>query len=117
MTRERRSTCPRARRNTRREAGAKPSFNPSPRPRRPNSEASPRPHAVPRESGDDLLELSATARRTIRENDPPAIREDFVRSIREQIAAGDYLTDDKLNAAVDRLHKEITSGSDNAPAL
>lgn len=84
---------------------------------RPNSEASPQPAAVPRESGDDVLELSATARSTIRENDPPAIREDFVRRIREQIANGDYLTDDKLDAAVDRLHKEITSGSNDAPEL
>lgn len=84
---------------------------------RPSSEAAPRPGAIRRESSDDVVDLSATARRTVGEVDPPAVREELIQRIRAQIAAGNYLTDDKLDTAVDRLYEEITSGSNDGPAF
>ena len=38
------------------------------------------------------------------------VREDLVRSVRERIESGGYLTDDKLDAAVDRMLSRVERG-------
>ncbi|MGD0382312.1 MAG: flagellar biosynthesis anti-sigma factor FlgM [Thermoguttaceae bacterium] len=55
----------------------------------------------------DSVEISDAARMVEQTRDIPDIRQDRVNSIRQQIAAGTYETEAKLNAAVDRLLDEI----------
>lgn len=54
----------------------------------------------------DQVELSDAARTQAGPSDPP-IRDALVQRVRQEIADGTYLTDDKLNAVVNRLHKEL----------
>jgi negative regulator of flagellin synthesis FlgM len=55
----------------------------------------------------DSVEISDAARLVEQTRDIPDIRQDRVNEIRQQIAAGTYETEAKLNAAVDRLLDEI----------
>jgi negative regulator of flagellin synthesis FlgM len=55
----------------------------------------------------DELQLSPAAQMAGKLNEIPDIRWDRVNSIRASIADGTYMTDDKLNGAVDRLLDEI----------
>lgn len=52
----------------------------------------------------DAVELSPAAQRQLQ--DAP-VRSDLIAQVREQIANGTYLTEDKLNATIDRLAKVL----------
>lgn len=54
----------------------------------------------------DSVELSSAARTEVASADD-AVREDLVQRVRAEIEAGTYLTDDKLDVVVDRLHREL----------
>ena len=55
----------------------------------------------------DQVEISAEAEMISRVHELPDIRADRVAEIREQIAAGAYETDEKLDIAVGRLLDEL----------
>ena len=57
--------------------------------------------------GADQLEISAEAEMISRIRDVPDIRADRVADIRQQIEAGTYDTNDKLEVAVGRLFDEM----------
>lgn len=57
----------------------------------------------------DQVELSETAREQIGRPESAPIRTKLVEQVRAQIAAGTYLTDDKLDAAVNRLRDEMVA--------
>lgn len=54
----------------------------------------------------DALELSEAARAAL---EPGGIRHELVQRVKAELAADNYLTDDKLSVAVDRLHARIFS--------
>ena len=53
----------------------------------------------------DAVELSEVAREQMAPPESPPIREALVERVRAEIAAGTYLTDEKLNAAVSRMQE------------
>lgn len=53
----------------------------------------------------DAVELSPVARRTAESAAP--IRGELVSRVRAEIENGTYLTEDKLDAVVNRLHREL----------
>lgn len=56
----------------------------------------------------DVAEISVGALEAARAETPPSpIRAELVSRIRADIASGTYLTDDKLQAAVDRLSRDL----------
>jgi negative regulator of flagellin synthesis FlgM len=55
----------------------------------------------------DELQLSPAAQMASKLSEIPDIRWDRVNSIKSAIADGTYMTDDKMNVAVDRLLDEI----------
>ena len=55
----------------------------------------------------DEVDISDAARLVEQVQQMPDIREDRVEAIRQQIAAGTYETNDKIDAAVERLLDEI----------
>lgn len=61
----------------------------------------------PSHDADDVVELSETARRQLDTGESAPIREHLVKRIRDEIAAGTYLTQDKIEKTVDRLHREL----------
>lgn len=65
--------------------------------------AAPKPAAA----AADQLDLSSEADFVGQVHDLPDVRTDRVAQIRAEIAAGTYETDDKLDAALDRLLDEI----------
>ena len=69
----------------------------------PHRAAAPKPAAAPA----DQLDLSSEADFVDQVNDLPDIRADRVAQLRAEIASGAYETDDKLDAALDRLLDEI----------
>jgi anti-sigma28 factor (negative regulator of flagellin synthesis) len=57
--------------------------------------------------GGDSVELSHVAQSQIADEEP--FRSELVQRIRAEIADDKYLTDDKLDAVVERLHRELFS--------
>jgi len=55
----------------------------------------------------DAVELSDAARQQIEDTGPAGIRASLVERVRAEIAAGTYLSDEKLNTAVERLHEML----------
>ncbi len=55
----------------------------------------------------DDVQISDTAQFISRIHDLPEIRSDRVQQIRDSLAAGTYMSDDKLDLALDRLLAEI----------
>ena len=55
----------------------------------------------------DNVELSNKAKALSALNNVPAVRADKVESIKKEIAKGDYLTDEKLDGAIQGLLDEI----------
>ena len=55
----------------------------------------------------DAVELSSVARRELETGDTRPIRLNLVERVRAEIAAGTYLTDEKLDAVVNKLHGEF----------
>ena len=56
----------------------------------------------------DQVELSERARAYARRPHDPQIRQDLVQRVRDSIDRGDYLTPERINFVVDRLHEELT---------
>ncbi len=54
-------------------------------------------------SREDAVELTEISKLLSRLSSTPEIRHERVEAIRQEIERGDYLTDDKLNSAVNRL--------------
>lgn len=61
----------------------------------------------PPSRGRDEVELSQTARLLGKLHELPDIRPELVQRIRDEIAEGSYDTDEKLDAAVDKLIDEL----------
>ncbi len=59
---------------------------------------------------EDQVELSGAARNFDDSTDAPSAMDERIRLLREQIASGTYLTEEKLNYVVDRLHEELFRG-------
>jgi anti-sigma28 factor (negative regulator of flagellin synthesis) len=57
----------------------------------------------------DAVVLSPAAQEQLRPSESAPIRDQLVERVRAQIAAGDYLTDDKIDTAIERLHDEISA--------
>ena len=68
----------------------------------------PQPGAERIDAG-DALELSAAARKQIEQPDSQGIRTELVERVRSEIAAGTYLTDDKIDAVIDRLMRKVAA--------
>ena len=54
----------------------------------------------------DEVELSSAAREQMKEGESAEIRTKLVECVRAEIAAGTYLTDAKLDAAIERMRAE-----------
>lgn len=59
----------------------------------------------------DAVELSELARARMARDEAGPIRHDLVERIRAEIAAGTYLTDDKIDAVVERLHQNMIAAA------
>jgi negative regulator of flagellin synthesis FlgM len=57
--------------------------------------------------GGDKVDLSSTAQLISRLANLPTIRQDLVSSVKSQIAAGTYVTPDKIEGAIDNLGQDI----------
>ncbi len=55
----------------------------------------------------DRVELSRVAQYLSQLQSAPAVRTDLINRVREEIAAGTYLSDDKLEQAADQLLDDI----------
>lgn len=55
----------------------------------------------------DQVDLSREARALIHESRDPHIRHALVQRVRDDIARGDYLTSQRIDFVVDRLHEEL----------
>ncbi len=56
---------------------------------------------------EDRVELSAAAGEGDRCADTPRIRDELVERLRRSIAAGDYLTSEKIDVTVDCIYQEL----------
>ncbi len=56
---------------------------------------------------EDRVELSTAAGEANRCPDTPRIRDELVERIRRNIAAGDYLTSEKIDVTVDCIYQEL----------
>ncbi|MFQ5805032.1 MAG: flagellar biosynthesis anti-sigma factor FlgM [Phycisphaerae bacterium] len=61
----------------------------------------------PARTDTDAVELSEAAQEQIERYESGLVRTELVERVRAQIAAGAYLTDDKLDAVVNRLHEAM----------
>ena len=57
----------------------------------------------------DAVELSTAAQRELAGDESAPIRTELVARVRAEIAAGTYLTEDKLNVAVSRIHELLVA--------
>ncbi len=55
----------------------------------------------------DAVELSPAAREQLERDDSASVRTKLVERVRAEIAAGTYLTDEKIDAAVNRIREEM----------
>lgn len=55
----------------------------------------------------DAVELSPAAREQLARDESTSIRAGLVERVRAEIAAGTYLTDEKLEAAANQMHAEM----------
>ena len=58
----------------------------------------------------DVVEISLAAQLTAKLHELPGVRADLVARVKDEIAAGTYETQEKLDIAVDRLLKDLMSG-------
>jgi hypothetical protein len=63
--------------------------------------------AEPRRSADDRVELSLAAPRGTENPGCPMTRAEYLDWLRQEIAAGRYLTSDKIDFVVERLYEEL----------
>jgi len=57
----------------------------------------------------DAVDLSEAARKHIDEAAPPPIRTELVQRVRAELAAGTYLTNEKIGIAAERLRDALHS--------
>ena len=60
--------------------------------------------------GEDRVELSQAAVEYDPQVEADRAMETRIASVRAEIAAGTYLTDEKINAVVDKLYKQLVGG-------
>jgi len=77
-------------------------------PKKPRDRGGPAP--APSSRGPDKLELSQAGRLLARVLSMPDVREAKVEEIRQQIARGTYVDDDKLGKALDSLVNDFLQG-------
>ncbi len=68
------------------------------------------PPPVPESGPSDRVELSSAARLAAQVQNLPDVRGDKVEDVREQIARGTYVNDDRLGQALDALIDDFLSG-------
>jgi hypothetical protein len=68
------------------------------------------PAPPPDVRGSDKVELSQAGRLLARVRAMPEVRGDVVEAIREQIARGSYVTEDRLGQALDNLVEDFLQG-------
>lgn len=76
---------------------------------RPTPSAGPQRESAPQASNHadaDTVEVSQAAQEAA---DEPILTQDIVSRVRAEIEAGTYLTEDKLNATIDRLAEVLTA--------
>ena len=66
-----------------------------------------KPQDAPAERPEDQVDLSPAAREYRPDGEVRPATDERVRELRQQIAADTYVTDDKLDRVVERLHAEI----------
>ena len=64
-----------------------------------------------RVNSSDAVELSEVAREQISRSGSTPIRRELVEQVRAEIAAGKYLTDEKIDAVVNRLHRQVIAAA------
>jgi len=77
-------------------------------PKGPQDRRSPPP--VPEGTSPDKVELSSAAKLLSKVKDLPDVREDRVEEVREQVAGGTYVNDDRLAKALDALIEDFLAG-------
>jgi negative regulator of flagellin synthesis FlgM len=85
------------------------------RPRVAIDRTTPGADAQPRQRPSDLVELSDRARYLARLQEIPAVRNDLITRIREQIEEGSYDTAERIEAAVRALADELADTGDHQP--
>lgn len=85
------------------------SATPRPSPRGSVSQTDETQHK--KEGSGDAVELSATARQQIERPESTEIRKELVERVRAEIAADTYLTDDKIDAVVNRLMRKVIAAA------
>jgi flagellar biosynthesis anti-sigma factor FlgM len=75
------------------------------------------PETARRSDATDRVELSDHARFMERLRSMPGVRVDKVASIKAQIDAGTYDTDDKLSLALERMLEDVTEGGPEGPEV
>ena len=63
--------------------------------------------AAPPAPAGDVVEISTAARLAAKIHDLPEIREEFVARIKEEIAAGTYETEERIEGTITRLMDEL----------
>lgn len=63
---------------------------------------------APRRRGSDRVEVSDMARLLAKLNDMPEVRRELVDRVRDEIDRGKYMTDEKLELAIDGLMDDLT---------
>jgi len=64
-------------------------------------------HAQEQADMKDAVELSSAARQQLNQEKPPLVRQGLVERVRSEIASGTYLTNDKIDAVVNRMHSKL----------
>ncbi len=63
---------------------------------------------APRRRGSDRVEVSDMARLLSKLNEMPEVRRELVDRVRDEIDRGKYMTDEKLELAIDGLVDDLT---------
>lgn len=81
----------------------------APRPRQIDPAERPGQQAQPRAArrGEDRVEVSALAQSMSRGNQESPVRQDLIDRVRGEIEAGTYDTPERLDAAIDRILREV----------
>ena len=77
-------------------------LDPASRSKKPDAQST-----APASRGNDSVQLSTVAQMLSKINQLPAIRQDLVDQVKNQIANGTYETQNKLNTAVQNVLKDL----------
>lgn len=70
-----------------------------------------RGHPVSADAAPDALDLSTVAQERMEQDAAQPLRLNLIERIRAEIAAGDYLTNERIEAAVNKLHASLFSAA------